>query len=147
MVVYERTTLNVGHTSCLPITHQSYIKHLFSAGTRVGDKVEKMESKLGLSPRRGNETFTIRKKEFIIYDREDKVETDSTEWPEPSQNTDWDLNSYAGTQIQPKPRLGLEPTCQAGLKCSQNPGWDLNLHARTRTCPKPRMGLGPTILN
>ena len=31
-------------------------------------------------------------------------------WPEPSQNTDWNLNPCAGTQLQPKPWLGLEPT-------------------------------------
>ena len=37
------------------------------------------------------------------------AETDSTK-PEPSQNPDWDLNPYARTWTQPKPRLGLEPT-------------------------------------
>lgn len=35
-------------------------------------------------------------------------ETDNR-WPEPSQNTDWDLNSRARTRTQPKARLGLEP--------------------------------------
>ena len=34
--------------------------------------------------------------------------------------SDWDLNPLAGTQTQPKPCFGLEPTC-LGLKSSQNP--------------------------
>ena len=49
--------------------------------------------------------------------------------------TDWDSNQaktllgtwtyMAGTQTQPKPRLGLESTW-LGLEPSQNPAWDLN---------------------
>ena len=34
--------------------------------------------------------------------------------------SDWDLNSCSGTQTQPKPSLGLEPTW-LGLKPSQKP--------------------------
>ena len=34
----------------------------------------------------------------------------STNQPEPSQNTDWDLNPRAATRTQPKPSLGLKPT-------------------------------------
>ena len=37
----------------------------------------------------------------------------------------WDLNSCAGTQTQPKLCLGLEPI-RLGLKPSWNPAWDLN---------------------
>ena len=39
--------------------------------------------------------------------------------------SDWDLNPGAGTQTQPKPRLGLEPMWP-GLEPGQNPDWDLN---------------------
>ena len=40
------------------------------------------------------------------------------------RTSDWDLNPCAGTQTQPKPRLGLEPTWP-GLEPSQNT-WSSN---------------------
>ena len=76
------------HVLCLPLCLQKSFSQRINL-IRESGNTEKKENKT-----RHNNSF----------------ETDSTKWPERSQNPDWDLNPCAGTRTQPECRLGLKPT-------------------------------------
>ena len=57
--------------------------------------------------------------------------------------TDWDLKQCAGTQIQPKPSLGLKPMW-LGIEPSQNLAWDSNVAKLCLRLEPTWLGLKPS---